>query len=199
MHASKYLDNFDFSAIYHVYTHVNGSELVFREDRNYIFFLEKMKLYLLPMLEIYAYCLMQNHIHLLIAFKTKEEIFENLNLEAAGQDAFRNHQILMRAFSNLLNSYAKAYNKVYDRRGALFLDYLKRTRIDDENYLLNTLRYIHRNPVNHGFVRDANDWEFSSYRSYLHPDKPSAVERDVMLKYFNTPDEFIEFHKTDND
>ena len=199
MSQSNYLHSFDFSRIYHVYTHVNGNELIFREDRNYIFFLEKMKFYLSPILEIYAYCLMQNHIHLLVAFKTKEEILENLNLETAGTDASKNHQILMRPFSNLLNSYAKAYNKVYQRRGALFLDYLKRINIDDEKYLLNTFRYIHRNPVNHGFARYANDWEFSSYRSYLNPEKPSAVTRDYMIKYFNTPDEFIQFHKTDND
>ena len=197
MHASKYLDNFDFSGIYHVYTHVNGNELVFREDKNYIFFLEKLKLYLSPILEIYAYCLMQNHIHLLVAFKTKEEVLENLNLETAATDASKNHPILMRPFSNLLNSYAKAYNKIYDRRGALFLDYLKRTNIDDEKYLLNTFRYIHRNPVHHGLARDAIEWKFSSYRSYLHPEMESAVRRDFMLKYFDTQDEFIQFHKTD--
>lgn len=196
---SKYRDHFDFNGIFHVYTHVNGNELVFREEKNYIFFLEKMKLYLLPIMEIYAYCLMQNHIHLLVAFKTKEEVIENLNLEEAGTDQAKKHQILMRPFSNLLNSYAKAYNKVYKRRGALFLDYLKRTNIDDEEYLLNVFRYIHRNPVNHGFASDANEWKFSSYRSYRYPETESAVSRDYMLKYFDTQDEFLQFHNTDVD
>ena len=148
----------------------------------------------MPVLDIYGYCLMQNHIHLLVAFKTKEEVLENLNLETDAIDASKNHPILMRPFSNLLNSYAKAYNKIYDRRGALFLDYLKRIRIDDEKYLLNTFKYIHRNPVNHGFVRDVSEWKFSSYRSYLHPETASAVTRDYMLKYFGSIDEFIEFH-----
>ncbi len=194
MNESRYKDSFDFNGIFHVYTHVNGNELVFREDKNYIFFLEKMKLYLLPILEIYAYCLMQNHIHLLVAFKTGEAVAENLTIEAAEISGEKSHQHLMKPFSNLLNSYAKAYNKMYGRRGALFLDYLKRIRIDDENYLLNTFKYIHRNPVNHGFVRDLSEWKFSSYRSYLQPETASAVTRDYMLKYFCSLDEFIEFH-----
>src|SRR5690606_37755500 len=107
MNESRYRNSFDFNGIFHVYTHANGHELVFREDKNYIFFLEKLKHYLLPVLDIYGYCLMQNHIHLLVAFKTKEEVLENLNLETDAIDASKNHPILMRPFSNLLNSYAK--------------------------------------------------------------------------------------------
>ena len=191
---SRYRESFDFNGIFHVYTHVNGNELVFREDKNYIFFLEKLKHYLLPVLDIYAYCLMQNHIHLLVAFKTGDEVGKNLTIETAEVYGEKSHRLLMKPFSNLLNSYAKAYNKMYGRRGALFLDYLKRIRIDDEKYLLNTFKYIHRNPINHGFVRDVSEWKFSSYRSYLHPETASAVTRDYMLKYFRSMDEFIEFH-----
>ncbi|AYO57277.1 transposase [Chryseobacterium sp. 6424] len=195
MNESRYKNSFDFNGIFHVYTHVNGNELVFREEKNYVFFLEKLKSYLLPVLDIYAYCLMQNHIHLLVVFKTKYEVSKNLNIETADMDGEKSHQMLMKPFSNLLNSYAKAYNKMYGRRGALFLDYLKRIRIDDEQYLLNTFKYIHRNPISHGFVRDASEWKFSSYRSYLHPETASAVTRDFMLKYFDSTDDFIQFHK----
>lgn len=194
MNESRHRNSFDFNGIFHVYTHANGHELVFREDKNYIFFLEKLKHYLLPVLDIYAYCLMQNHIHLLVVFKANNEVSKNLNIETANLVGEKSHQILMKQFSNLLNSYAKDYNKIYGRRGALFLDYLKRIRIDDEKYLLNTFKYIHRNPVNHGFVRDVSEWKFSSYRSYLHPETASAVTRDYMLKFFGSIDEFIEFH-----
>jgi REP element-mobilizing transposase RayT len=60
--------------IYHIWTHANGNENLFRTHENYIHFLEKYKKYLLPILDTYAYCLMPNHIHLTVRIKREEEI-----------------------------------------------------------------------------------------------------------------------------
>ena len=118
MFGDKRLEDFDFESIYHIYSHVSGKELIFRESKNYTFFLDKIKFYICPIADIFAYCLMPNHFHLLIAFKKKEIIFENLNISITEFDDKKSHQFLMKPFSNLLNSYAKAYNKVYTRKGA---------------------------------------------------------------------------------
>jgi putative transposase len=178
-------EGFECGYVYHIYTHANGKDLIFREEENYKYFLDKLLKYIFPVSEIYAYCLMPNHFHLLIRFKDLDQI-SNEN----------EHKYLMRQFSNLLNSYAKAFNKRYDRRGALFLDFLKRKRVNDEKYLLKLLHYIHNNPVNHGFVECAEDWKYSSYNSYINLSKVSKLDREEILKYFDTMANFINYHKS---
>lgn len=100
----------------------------------------------------------------------------------------------MKTFSNLLNSYAKAFNKVYHRKGALFLNTIKRKKVNDDKYLLKALHYIHNNPVSHGFVNKITDWKYSSYNSYLSNEKESKLDRETILEYFETLDDFIAYH-----
>ncbi|RQP14232.1 MAG: transposase [Chryseobacterium sp.] len=175
------LDVFEADTIYHVYSHGNANDLLFREKTNYVFFLERIKTYLLPICEIYAYCLIPNHFHLLL------KLNENTDQQ---------HSDLMKPFSNLLNSYAKAYNKKYGRKGALFLDFIKRKRVENEKYLLKLLHYIHNNPVEHGLVAAADSWPYSSYNAYLEMKKKSNVSRDYMMSYFDDISDFIAFHKS---
>lgn len=178
-------ENFECGYMYHIYTHANGKDLIYREEENYKYFLDKLSKYIFPIAQIYAYCLMPNHFHLLIRFKDLD-LISNEN----------GHNYLMKHFSNLLNSYAKAYNKRYNRRGSLFLDYLKRKRVDNEKYLIKLLHYIHNNPVNHGFVEDINDWKYSSYLSYINFSKESKIERKEIMQYFDTIKNFVEYHKS---
>jgi len=123
---------------------------------------------------------MPNHFHLLVRFKKLDQ-----NLKKKHE-----HTYLMKQFSNLLNGYAKAYNKRYNRKGSLFLDYLKRKRVSEEKYLIKLCDYIHNNPVNHGFVEDINDWKYS----YINLAKESKIERTEMMQYFDTVNNFIAYH-----
>ena len=59
---------------YHIFNHANGFENVFREDENFRYFLEKYRLYITPIAETYAYCLMPNHFHLVIRIRKREVI-----------------------------------------------------------------------------------------------------------------------------
>jgi len=179
-------EDFEYGYVYHIYTHANGKDLIFREDENYKYFLSKLLKYIVPIAEIYVYCLMPNHFHLLIRFKDSDQI--------SNEDE---HKYLMRQFSNLLNGYAKAYNKKYNRKGSLFLDFLKRKRVVNEKYLIKLLHYIHNNPVNHGFIEDINNWKYSSYQSYINFSKESKIERKEMMQYFDTINDFVEYHKSD--
>jgi REP element-mobilizing transposase RayT len=130
-------ESFEFDSVYHIFSHVNGKELIFREETNYQYFLKKIMQYVLPIADIYAYCLMANHFHLLVRFKN----FENISVEDE-------HAYLMKHFGDFLNSYAKAFNKMHDRKGPLFLNAIKRKKITDENicskyYITSiTIRYI---------------------------------------------------------
>jgi putative transposase len=59
---------------YHIFNHANGFENVFRDPENYRYFLEKYRLYISPIAETYAYCLMPNHFHLVIRIRKREAL-----------------------------------------------------------------------------------------------------------------------------
>jgi len=63
------MDSLQPSRFYHIYNHANGSENIFRDAENYRFFLEKYELYISPVAETFAWCLMPNHFHLLIQIR----------------------------------------------------------------------------------------------------------------------------------
>ncbi|MEC3877834.1 transposase [Chryseobacterium salviniae] len=176
-------ENFEFDSVYHIFSHVNGKELIFREETNYHFFLKQLDKYILPVADIYSYSLLPNHFHLLLRFKNIDDV-----------DIESEHQYLMKNFGNFLNSYAKAFNKKYNRKGALFFNAIKRKKITDEKYLLKILHYIHNNAVNHGFVNEINEWKHSSYKSYLNPEKESKLNRTEIMQYFDSLEIFKNYH-----
>lgn len=178
-------ESFEFDSVYHIFSHVNGKELIFREQTNYQFFMKQLDKYILPIADIYAYCLLPNHFHLLLRFK---------NIEGVNID--EEHKYLMKRFGDFLNSYAKAFNKMYDRRGALFLNAIKRKKIKDEKYLLKVLHYIHNNPINHGLANKIDEWKQSSYSSYLNPEKESKLKRSEILQYFDSLEVFKNYHQS---
>jgi putative transposase len=61
---------------YHIFNHANGFENLYLEDENYRFFLEKYQLYIHPIVETYAYCLLPNHFHLVVRIRRREVIEE---------------------------------------------------------------------------------------------------------------------------
>ncbi len=69
-------------AYYHIYNRGINGENIFKEERNYAYFLSKYTIYLNPILETYAYCLLKNHFHLLV--KVKDNITETVNLDPTG-------------------------------------------------------------------------------------------------------------------
>lgn len=97
---------------YHLYNRTNGSELMFREPRNYDYFIKQSIKYLNGYVKVYAYCLMPTHFHLLISIPNENE-------------KVASHQI-----SKLFTSYAKSYNSFYNRHGSLFARHCKKSELD---------------------------------------------------------------------
>ncbi len=183
----KGLTDFEPDTYYHVVNHAVGNENLFRTEENYRHFLKRYAVYMPSVCNTIAYCLMPNHIHFLIhthpaAILTKHPKYKSTF-----------HKLIMQELSNLLNSYEKAFNKRYDRRGALWIDYTKRFKLDSDSYLTSAINYIHQNPVKHGFVTCADDWYFSSYQSILS-DKPTLLERAEVLEHFGDKKLYKEFH-----
>ncbi len=175
---------------YHVYNHANGDENLFRTGENYHYFLKLWAKYTEPVADTYAYCLMPNHFHFLVRVKSEEEIFQQLNLTGL-QDL---SGLISKQFSNLFNSYAKAYNKMYDRRGSLFNRPFKSKEIDNESYLTAVITYIHRNPVHHGFCDALEDWPHSSYQTHFL-DTPTKLKREEVVEWFGGREQMKQAHR----
>lgn len=184
---------------YHIYNHANGKENLFISNDNFNFFLKRYAHFIEPIANTIAYCLMPNHLHLLVKIKEVEEL--NINIDLQG---FRNLEGLSleelaskkcsQQFSNLFNSYTKAFNKQQSRMGGLFISNFKRKLIDNPKYFSNVFAYIHNNPIEHGFVKEIEDWEHSSYHAYLSF-KNTKLKKDVAISHFESRENLLDFIK----
>lgn len=180
------------SQSYHIYNHANGTENIFPEEDNYRFFLQQYGKYLGDVVDTYAYCLMPNHFHLLIGVRPNLSGFENLT----GLIRHPSKNPTIKGFADFFNSYTKAINKRFERKGNLFVRAFKRTPILAEKQWQETFLYIHLNPVKHGFVKDIQDWKWSSWHAYQQPEKPSNLDRNYYLNFFDGPSHIQEMMET---
>ena len=161
---------------YHVYNRSVNREALFKETRNYYFFLDRYKRYCQKHVNTFSYCLMPNHFHLFI--QVKEET---------------NPHQLAKAFKNLFISYAKAINKGYNRNGSLFQNNYKKKEIDSDSYFSQIIAYLHFNPVRAKIVKRPSDWTFSSFNNILNDDS-SFISRNEVLEWFGGVKHFESFH-----
>ncbi|MEJ5994622.1 transposase [Pedobacter sp. Du54] len=166
---------------YHIYNRGNNSELIFREPANYHYFLKLMQKYISPSVDIYAYCLLNNHFHLLV--KIRQETF---NLLGKINKPEQN-------FSNFFNAYAKSFNQKYKRTGKLFEERFKRKRIEDEFYFTEVLYYIHANPQNHKIIKDFRNYKYSSYQNLLSCTEPNLIQEEI-FDWFGGEELFKQYH-----
>jgi putative transposase len=203
-----YYTEFESGNYYHVYNRTIDQGKMFANSGNYIFFLKKMDEYLSDFIEIYAYCLLGNHFHLLIRILPENEIrakkaqFEALNpakiLANKNENAKQKsiHEIVSHQFKKFFQSYAMAYNKQQNRVGTLFQTPFKRALVDNDQYFTNMIHYIHANPQKHGFVTDFRTYEWSSYQRFLI-EKPSKLRKEEVFNWFGNKDEYLRFHSID--
>ncbi len=174
---------------YHIYNKTVGSELLFKSDEDYKYFLKKLERFILPIAIIYTYCLIPNHFHLMLKIKETEKIPQ---LQRISDEEHSDY--IIRTFGNFFQSYSKSFNKTYKRKGRLFIQPFKRILVDDEDYFVLLVNYIHRNPIHHGLVKELKDWRYSSFVTFLSV-KPTNIDREEVLSFFNSLEEFIQFHE----
>ncbi|MCR5860963.1 transposase [Flavobacterium sp. J372] len=167
------LEVLDQNSTYHIYNRgINGCT-IFASDENKSYFLKLVEKYLENVASIHAYCLMDNHFHFLMTINVSSDI-------------------ATQAFSNLFNSYAKAFNKSTGRTGSLFEKHFKRISIDNEDYFKSLVVYIHTNPQHH-FNEDFTDFRFSSYKAYLSTNH-SKLDKSESLRLFGDIENFFFAH-----
>ena len=123
---------------------------------------------------LYAYCLMSNHIHLLI--REREDT-------------------IGMAIKRIASSYVYYYNHKYSRDGHLFRERFKSEPVNDMAYFVTLLRYIHQNPLKAGMVKEVKDYEFSSWHEYNDKDgslSPLCDTQTVLNRIpYNELDELV--------
>lgn len=135
------------TGIYHVMARGVNKQPLFEEDADSRKFLEVLAdCKNADNFELFAYCLMGNHFHLLVRPSSDET--------------------LTTLFQRIGARYVGWFNRKYDRVGHLFQDRFASEAVEDETYFLSCLRYILQNPVAAGICASPFDYEFSSAREY---------------------------------
>ena len=164
------------SGIYHIMLRGINQQQIFEDEEDGFRFLETLSKYKEQCgYEIYAYCLMGNHVHILL-----KEGKENLTL----------------VLKRIAGSYVYWYNWKYRRCGHLFQDRFKSEPVEDDAYFLTVIRYIHQNPIKAGICKNIDGYKFRSYNEYIN--KPNLVNVDFCLGIIDK-EQFIEFNNEFND
>lgn len=177
--------NFKEGKFYHLFNRGNNKQDIFFEEKNYLYFLNLVKKHLLPIVNVYAYCLLKNHFHFIIQIKDEELPKSFKNAEGS----------LHQPFSNLFNAYTKAINKMYNRTGSLFQEHLKRKEIKTDDYLKNLILYIHLNPLSHEVFENFENYPHSSYKAMILT-KPTLLKREEVIALFEDVENFRYVHST---
>lgn len=170
------------SDIYHIIMRGINRQTIFEDDEDSQHFIQTIRRYKEQSgYKIYAYCLMGNHVHLLL----------KIGIEPLEQ--------VMRRIGG---SYVYWYNSKYQRVGNLFQDRFKSEAVETDSYFLIVQRYIHQNPVKAGIVTSAGEYPWSSFSEYT--DKPKIVDVDFLLGIFSNNSEqalrnFIQYTNEAND
>jgi len=169
------------SGIYHIIMRGVNRQNIFEEPEDSDKFIQTLQQYKeISEYELFAYCMMGNHLHMLI--KVGKEPLEQLMRRISGK-------------------YVYWYNRKYSRIGNLFQDRFKSEPIDDDSYFLTVLRYIYQNPVKAGLVKRAEQYTGSNCIEYISNKNASNV--DFVLNMFSTNrkaaiDMFVDFINVPN-
>ena len=160
---------------------------LFNDDEDKCKYFELMKIYQLEFnFKVYGYCLMDNHGHFII--------------DVNGSDISRIMQCIN-------GSFARYYNKKYNRYGHLFQDRFKSTVVETERYITNLSAYIHNNPKDiPGYKGRVEKYKYSSLSSYIEDKKDifeildrSFLTELIGLKFKNSKKKYLDFVGKCND
>ncbi|EOR24841.1 TPA: transposase [Yersinia enterocolitica] len=167
---------------YHIILRGANKQLIFHEEADRMNFLAILKKYKQRSeISIYAWCLMDNHVHLVIK-EGNEDISDTMKRIGV--------------------SYVYYFNQKYKTNGPLFQDRFRSECVESTRYLLTVIRYIHQNPVQAGLVIYPDKWEWSSCSAYYGKKENSSTLLDnteIMKMFSNEHGESKESFKAFNE
>jgi len=185
--------HFEENEIYHIYNRGNQKQPIFHSRDNYLYFLKKVKKYIVPRCILLNWTLMPNHFHFLVKAS-------NVSVKQVTNSKIPS-QFLTEGIRQLLSSYTKGINNEFGLKGNLFQQKTKakctslETKINNGNVILDystiAFHYIHQNPWKAGLVSRIEDWEFSSFRDYCGFRKGNLCNMKVGFEELNIDRETI--------
>ena len=182
---SRLARKFSNSGIYHIVFRGVNQQSIFEEEADYKKLKDCIELIKEEMkFEIYAYCFMSNHVHIIL----KEKELQDISL----------------IMKRILTKYARWYNIKYGRSGALIANRYKSVPVELDEYFIHVIRYVHQNPLKAGIVQNLEEYPYSSYGEYLNRKEITDIEfvldmidREKFKKFHMEEGEF-EFKVTDS-
>lgn len=160
----------------HVIVRGIGKQLLFEDHYDYQHYISLLERFCMETgVRVCAYCLMDNHVHMLISGDVDK---------------------IALMMKKLGVSYSGYFNHKYDRVGHLFQDRYKSEPVEDEAYLLTVFRYILQNPQKAGICR-ASGYAWSSYGAYDNP--PDYMDIDLIKGLLGSKRQYATFIAADND
>lgn len=165
------LRTYSISKIYHIILKGIDDQDIFYSNQDKNFFLKQLSITKKKFnYQIYSYCLMDNHVHMVIRIE---------------------NELLSKAMQSISVRYAHYFNQKYKRVGPFLQNRFKSKKVEDLRYFLEVCRYVHRNPENVGMSK-TEDYEWSSFKEYIGKEK--IIDKKTLLHYFNNNiDEFIKY------
>ena len=162
--------------VYHIIIRGNDKQDLFYDDDDRYLFKDRMKESKEKFkYQIYSYCLMSNHVHLLIRV---------------------NKEFLSKVMQSLVMRYSIYFNKKYSRIGHVFQDRYYSKKVEEPNYFLTVCKYIHRNPEKAG-IEKTEKYYWSSYKEYIYKEK--IINKKIIMYYFNNDIKKFEKYMLNND
>ncbi len=155
------------TGIYHVIVRGINRQIIFFEQNDYQRYMDTLyRVVAKGDAAVLGYCLMNNHVHLLIQENTMS---------------------ISTIMKKIGTSYAYWYNRKYARSGHVFQDRFKSENVEEDSYLLTVIRYIHQNPVKAGIVSNAEHYTWSSCQAYYGEKEylPDLTETSLILDLFS--------------
>jgi putative transposase len=160
-------------AWYHVMNRGISRMPIFTADEHREIFLNLLKeISTLFQIEIHAYCLMDNHYHILARTPLAN---------------------LGKAMRHLNGVYTQRYNRMVKRDGSLFRGRYKAILIEAERYLIYVSRYIHLNPIAANLIQQAQDFKWSSYQYYLTNFSHDWLCTSYIMDFFKDTKSYLAF------
>ena len=161
------------SGVYHIILRGINRQRIFEDDEDYCRFLETLVKYRKECgYSLYGYCLMPNHVHLVLR-EGKQPL-----------------ETIMRRIGA---SFVYWYNAKYTRTGHLFQDRFKSEPVESDAYLLTVIRYVHWNPIKAGLCNTLEEYLYSSYMRYF--ESQGMIDSRAIAGIMGA-EEFKKFHLT---
>ena len=165
--------------VYHVINRGNNRQAIFLDEDDFRLYLGLLYRYKVKYdFKLFAYCLMTNHVHLLIQTTAKATV----------------SQIMQ----SLTNAHTRHYHYKYKTSGHVWQGRFKSPIVSDDQYMLKVMQYIEENPVRAGMVNNVCDYKWSSYKLNVQSKLPKLIDRSqnpVFCKLATTQEECIRHYR----